>query len=163
MLNIETARPEDFEALQRVYAAARRFMEETGNPDQWGKTSPRTEVLQKHLDRGNLYAVKKDGRICGAFAFIPGEDPTYGYIDGAWGSDAPYAAIHCVASDGTIRGVFRACVDFCGARCGHLRIDTYKDNVIMQRCIEGQGFVYRGVIYLANGSPRMAYDRISDK
>lgn len=160
MLNIEKACMEEFEALQRVYAAARRFMEQTGNPDQWGKTNPPAELLLSHLAQGNLYAVKENGRICGAFAFIPGVDPTYGYIEGAWASDSPYAAIHCVASDGTARGVFDACVAFCGQRCGHLRIDTYKDNVIMQRCIERQGFAYRGIIYLANGSPRMAYDRI---
>ncbi len=160
MLNIEKARPEQMGELLNVYAAARAFMEKTGNPHQWGKTNPTEETLRRHLVNGDLYVVTKNGRLCGAFALIFGEDPTYGYIEGSWQSDTPYAAIHCVASDGTARGVFDACVAYCEARYGHLRIDTYKDNRVMQRCIEKHGFSYCGTIYLANGSPRMAYERI---
>lgn len=40
------------------------------------------------------------------------------------------------------------------------RVDTHGDNVIMRRCIERAGFVYCGIIYLLNGDPRLAYQKL---
>ena len=69
----------------------------------------------------------------------------------------PYGVIHRVASDGRMPGVFRRCAAFCRARCANLRIDTHHDNHTMQRLIEGAGFRRCGVIYVEDGSPRIAY------
>ena len=76
---------------------------------------------------------------------------------GSWLSDAPYGVIHRVASDGRMPGVFHRCAAFCRARCANLRIDTHHDNHTMQRLIEGAGFRRCGVIYVEDGSPRIAY------
>jgi hypothetical protein len=51
-------------------------------------------------------------------------------------------------------------VRYAEARYNHLRVDTHADNLPMQRAIAGCGFSYAGVIYLANGDPRRAFDRI---
>lgn len=160
MIEIRNAVMKEFPQIEAVYAAAREFMAQTGNPNQWGKTDPAPAVLKKYIENGNLYAVVQDGEICGSFAFIPGVDPTYGYIDGAWHSDTPYCTIHCVANNGKLKGMFSELLRFCETRSSHLRIDTYKDNKIMQRVVEKHGFSYCGIIYLENGSPRMAYDRV---
>lgn len=159
-MEIRAAVMDELAQILAVYEYARNFMAETGNPNQWGKTNPAEAVVVEHIEKGQLYVLAQDGEIAGVFAFIPGEDPTYDYIEGSWNSDAPYAAIHCVASSGKVKGVFAKVVEYCEKRSRHLRIDTYKDNKIMQRAIEKQGFSYCGVIYLANGSPRLAYDRI---
>ena len=42
----------------------------------------------------------------------------------------------------------------------NIRIDTHHDNKIMQRLLEQNGFVYCGIIFLADASPRLAYQRI---
>ena len=42
---IRTATPGDRPALGPVYAAARRFMAENGNPTQWSDRYPLTEDL----------------------------------------------------------------------------------------------------------------------
>ena len=89
--------------------------------------------------------------------FIIGDDPTYQVIDGAWLSDAPYAAIHRVAGDGLTRGVFHECVEYAKARWASLRIDTHRDNLPMQRHILREGFVYCGVIRTRDGTERLAY------
>ena len=103
--------------------------------------------------------VEHDGKIVGTFALIYGEDPTYGYIeDGAWKSAEPYAAIHRVASDGSVRGLGDVILQWCIHQAGHVRIDTHHDNKTMQHVIEKNGFQYCGVIYLADGSPRVAYE-----
>ena len=38
-----------------------------------------------------------------------------------------------------------------------IRIDTHKDNVIMHHILRKYGFQHCGVIFLANGDPREAY------
>ena len=103
--------------------------------------------------------VVRKGQIRGVFAFIPGIDPTYGYIEGSWCSDAPYAAIHRVASDGA-GGILAEAVAFGWEKIQHLRIDTHADNWVMQRAIERAGFQKCGIIYLENGDPRIAYEKI---
>ena len=160
MMEIRKAAAEDLTQILAVYEYARNFMAQNGNPNQWRKGYPWPDMLQEDIDTGRLYVVTQAGEICGVFAFIPGVDPTYGYIEGRWHSDTPYAAVHRVASNGKAKGIMAACIEYCAARCSHLRMDTYKDNHIMQRALEKQGFAYCGIIYLETGSPRMAYDRV---
>ena len=151
----------DMPAIDAVYASARRFMAENGNPNQWGTTNPPREKLLRHLSLGELYVEETDGAIHAAFSLTFGDDPTYGVIDdGSWLSDAPYAAIHNVASDGSVAGFFTRCVAFCRERSDHLRIDTHADNRVMQHLVLKHGFSRRGIIYLANGSPRIVYEWI---
>lgn len=158
-MEIRKARVDELGQIQAVYAYAREFMARTGNPNQWGKNNPTEDRIIAYIDNGHQYVMEQDGEIMGVFAFIPGADPTYGYIEGSWHSDTPYMTIHCVASSGKVKGMFAKVIEFCEQHSSHLRIDTYKDNLIMQKAIEKQGFSYCGIIYLANGSPRMAYDR----
>lgn len=149
----------DLSAVLAVYAAARATMRARGNPTQWGSTYPERQLLEQDIQRGQLYVLQEAGAVHGAFAFIPGEDPTYSHIeDGAWLDGSPYAAIHRVAGDGVVRGVFAQCLAYCQARCGHLRIDTHQDNLAMQHLVKKHGFQYCGVIYTDDGSPRLAYE-----
>jgi len=156
---IRKAKCEDLEQILKIYAQARAFMRAHGNLEQWKGGHPYREVLEGDIEKGQLY-VLEEGEICGVFAFIPGEDPTYGYIEGEWASSEPYAAIHRVASNGKVKGVFEQIVAYCAQRCSHLRIDTHKDNYPMQGAILKQGFTYRGIIYLENGDPRLAYEKM---
>ena len=105
--------------------------------------------------------MEDDTGIYAVFAFIIGDDPTYAHIDGSWrDTTTPYGTIHRIGSDGTHRGVLHECVDWCAERIPHLRIDTHADNQVMQRCILREGFSHCGVIHVADGSPREAFERI---
>ncbi len=160
---IRHARPTDLPALRRIYNAAKTYMDATGNPDQWKPGSPADEILLADMAAGNLYAVcTVDGDPHAVFAMIPGIDPAYNYIEGAWLQDAPYAALHRVASDGTLRGVVAAAVQHTCASCPGLdiRIDTHEKNAPMQRALAALGFAKCGTIYLANGDSRWAYQKI---
>ena len=64
---IRTATPEDLPALGPVYAAARRFMAENGNPTQWSDRYPLTEDLEEDIGKGQLYVWAPDGAVHGAF------------------------------------------------------------------------------------------------
>ena len=47
-----------------------------------------------------------------------------------------------------------------GAWLSHLRIDTHRDNLIMQHILPAAGFQKCGMIYLTDGSLRIAYERL---
>ena len=155
---IRKALSEDLPRIEEIYAYARKFMAENGNPNQWGNITPRTSMLEDDIEKGNLYVLVHDHVIHGVFYFYIGPDPTYGIIeDGQWRSDMPYGTIHRIAGDGS-GGVLAAAVAFGKQKINHLRIDTHEDNKIMQRAVVKYGFQRCGIIHLANGSPRIAYD-----
>lgn len=160
MYQIRKANMEDMERILEIYAYARSFMAHTGNPNQWGNTHPEVSQLEADIRVGNLYVAECASGIHGVFAFILGEDPTYAYIeDGAWFWDSPYGTIHRIASDGT-GGIFTAALSYCSRVISHLRIDTHHDNRVMQHVIEKNGFKRCGIIYVSDGSPRIAYERM---
>ncbi len=156
---IRKAEMRDMDAVLRVYKAAKAYMVASGNPNQWEEGYPEC-VLDRDIQKGDLYVLcGDDGTIYAAFAFILGEDPTYAVIEeGAWTSGEPYGTIHRVGSDGTERGVFSKCLEFCKARSPYLRADTHHDNKTMQHVLEKHGFVRRGIIYTDDGTPRIAYE-----
>lgn len=141
-----------------LYAHARRFMAANGNPGQWGEVYPSDELIRGDITEGCSYVAEDDDGIQAVFVFKPGSDPTYSYIEGHWHYDEPYSVIHRVASYGG-RGAASECIQWCAKRCAHLRIDTHRDNLPMQRVVAKNGFDYCGIIYVADGSERLAYDR----
>ena len=157
---IRKATTADLPSILEVYRCARTFMAANGNPTQWGDSYPAPELLEEDIRLGRLFVDTSDERICGAFMFAIGDDPTYTYIEGAWLNASLYGTIHRIASDGTVPGALRRCVTFCRERCPHLRIDTHADNHIMQKCIVREGFTRCGTIYVEDGSPRIAYERL---
>lgn len=155
---IKKASPEDLPAILEIYAGARAFMAKTGNPNQWKNVHPPRQLLEQDIREGNLYVISSEGDIHGVFAFFLGEDPTYRVIQGnGWRSSAPYGTIHRIAGDGS-GGILHACVGFCRKQIGYLRIDTHEDNYVMQGALKKEGFVPCGIIHIADGSPRIAYD-----
>lgn len=119
-------------------------------------------MIRADIDRGVGYVIEDQDGPAGAFAFIPGIDPTYGYIEGgAWLDDAlPYATIHRLSSLHRAHGIAQLCFEWCWERIPNLRIDTHSDNLIMRHCIQKAGFRYCGVIYLLSGAPRLAFQKL---
>lgn len=150
----------DIPRRQEIFDIGQKYQTENGNPNQWKPGYPGRAALMADIEKGTGYVVEQDGKIVGTFALIYGEDPTYGYIEGAWKSSEPYAAIHRVASDGSVKGMGDYILQWCIQKAGHVRIDTHKDNKTMQHVIKKNGFAYCGVIYLADGSPRIAFERL---
>ncbi len=151
----------DINEIMRVYETARRFMAQNGNPTQWGNSYPEREIIEEDIKERRLFVLENECGICGAFVCMPGPDPTYINIyDGAWQTDEPYFAMHRIASDGRTRGFLKACFEFSYKKCPHLRIDTHRDNKVMQSALEKCGFEQRGIIYLQNGEERIAYEFI---
>ena len=163
-MKIRKAEIKDLSDILRIYAYARAFMKENGNPDQWGNVYPSLEMVREDIEKGICYVCAEEKHIVGVFVFFKGEDPTYQVIEkGSWHGNQPYGVIHRVASDGTVRGVAEACFTFCKNQIGHLRIDTHKDNIPMQKALEKNGFGRCGIIYTDDGSQRIAYDWMEER
>lgn len=159
-MNIRAARQEDFKQIMQIYADARAFMRENGNPLQWGNHYPAEETVREDIATGHCYVCEADGSLLGVFYYAEGEDPTYRSIEsGAWLNDAPYGVIHRIASTRARRGVASFCFAWAVERCGNLKIDTHRDNVPMQRSLAKNGFTRCGIIHLENGEERIAYQK----
>ncbi len=159
-LAVRPARVADVDELMRVFAAARRAMVLSGNPNQWTDGYPERGLVEQDVAEGRQWAVTDGaGRVVGTFCFLHGPEEAYAVIEeGRWPHEAPYWVIHRLASDGSRHGVFRCVLDWCAARAAVLRVDTHADNLIMQRLLERNGFVRCGIIYQRR-SPRLAYQR----
>ena len=156
---IQKANLSQFSKIMGIYAQARYFMSQTGNPDQWGTAYPTEEMIRQDIEKGKCYVMLENGDIRAVFYFAVEEDPTYGYIDGAWMNDRPYGVIHRIAVGQSGKGAAAECFQFAYARCGNLRIDTHEKNIPMQRCLVKNGFRRCGIIYLEDGDPRIAYQK----
>lgn len=153
----------DVKRAAEIYDSARSFMRECGNMTQWNSGYPNAETVVEDIREGNSFVLENDGRIVAVFYFSVGEDPTYKNIyEGAWKSDAPYAVIHriAVADEARGKGVAGFIFSECYKLFPNLKIDTHRDNIPMQRALLGAGFEYCGIIYLASGEERLAYQRV---
>ena len=149
----------NLDEVMDIYANGRQIMRTSGNPNQWGDDKPYREQIINDINIGNSYVVVSDGVICGVFAFILGEDPTYAYIEGKWLNDEPYGTIHRIATAGKVKGILKTAVEYGFTKVNNVRVDTHHDNMIMQHLLEKNGFTYCGVIYLEDGDPRKAYQK----
>ena len=161
-MNIRKAEERDILRIEEIYAGARAFMAANGNPTQWNDGYPDEACIRADMKADTLHVIERDGKIAGVFALIIGEDPCYAVIDGAWHAARPYGTIHRLASNGTVRGVSRACFDFCTGLSDYVRVDTHADNRAMQAAIEGYGFRKCGNIYASSGTLRTAYDYVRE-
>ena len=57
----------DIPEVEQIYAYARAFMKEHGNPTQWGTKHPTREKILTDIQKEQLYVVFSHERICGVF------------------------------------------------------------------------------------------------
>ena len=154
--------PADAERVMEVFAAGKAIMVKSGNLNQWINGYPSLEVVQSDMGKGGGFVVEDNGQIVAYFAFLPSPEPTYLKIyEGEWLDDTrPYHVIHRIASFPEVHGIFQCIMKFCFERERNIRIDTHRDNHIMQHNILKHGFQYCGIILLTNGDERLAYQKM---
>lgn len=163
MLTIRKAAEADFERIMEIYGYAQEQMIRSGNPGQWGHFYPPAALIENDIRTGVYRVICDEQGIRGVFALLEGEEPTYRHIEGAWLNDGPYVTIHRIAGDGRAHGLFRCAAEYSVSICPNVRIDTHADNAVMRRLIEKNGFRECGVIYVEDGTPRLAYQRAEER
>ena len=188
---IRNTEPEDFARVMEIYAHARDFMAAHGNPRQWGITNwPPESLVRQDIATGRGYvcctevpaeaipAEEANGEetadtdapheeIVAVFYFDYGKDiePTYRTIvEGEWKGNDTFGVVHRIAADSgnpLAKGAGSFCINWAFDQCGHLRIDTHGDNVVMQNLLTKLGFERCGTIYVVeDNDPRFAYEKM---
>ncbi len=160
--SIREATSEDMAEIMKVMEAARAIMRQAGNMLQWVNGYPSEDAIINDMQRHGGFVVEDEGAIIAYFAFLPSPEHTYAFIDkGEWLDDErPYHVVHRIASYPHHHGIFSDIMNFCFRHDTNIRIDTHRDNTIMQHNLEKHGFTYCGIIYLDNGDERLAYQRL---
>lgn len=157
---IRKTKPEELTLLLKMYETARIFMASHGNPTQWGTSYPQPSLVESDIASGCSYVCEDHGKVVGTFFYKQGSDDNYARIYcGDWINEAPYGVIHRIASDGTVKGTAGFCLDWALSQCSNLKIDTHRDNRVMQHVLDKNGFTYCGLIYNADGTERLAYQK----
>lgn len=166
-----------------IFHKARQIMRASGNLNQWNDSYPSQDIILNDIDNGYCVLLcecsETDGKetVIATMSFIPGPDPTYSYIEkgpwdttqsptnGSWIDDRPYYVIHRIAVAEPGHNAAKALLDWGftyikeNDAAHSIRIDTHRDNVIMYHILRKYGFDLCGVIYLASGAPRDAYQK----
>jgi len=173
---IRKTRPEDLEAVMQIYKDGQIQMRESGNLEQWGDVHPPRALIENDIQIGKSYVCENIGNISNVsdtngndgsnllavFYFSIEEDPTYQKIDGKWLNNEPYGVVHRIARkrDASAKGSGAFCINWCYEQYSNIRIDTHKDNTPMLVLLERLGFKRCGIIWIANGDERVAFQKL---
>ncbi len=158
---IRTATAADMPCILEIYAQARQYMRQEGNPIQWGDTHPAEHLLWEDLPLQRLFVCTQGDEILAVFLYEQGIDPCYVEIeDGQWLNDEPYGVIHRIAVAKHRQGVASFCFDWALRQCPNLRIDTHKDNIPMQNLLKKHGFVRCGTVYVGDHMASISFHKV---
>lgn len=160
-MEIKKAAEKELDRILEIYAYARKFMAENGNATQWKDSYPPVELIKQDIGEGKCHVCVEGDKILGVFYFAGEDDPAYREIrDGHWLNEEPYAVVHRIASAEGTKGVASFCLNWALEQTGNIRIDTHEDNKPMQGLLKKRDFQYCGRITLADGSPRIAFQKV---
>ena len=161
-MKIRKTTEKDIPTVMQIFAKAREIMRKSGNFKQWPIGYPSEKAVIADINNNNSYVVENENNtIVATFAFIIGPDPTYSVIeDGKWLNDKPYGTIHRIASNGECKGIMSKVLNYCSKFVSNIRIDTHEDNSIMRHLLVKNGFKHCGTIYLLDGNPRLAFQKV---
>ena len=164
-MQIRKTTPADLPAVMAIYQQGREIMQESGNPNQWANHHPVRSIIEADIAAGHSYVCEKtsenENRIVAVFYLDTAPDPTYDKIDGAWLNNAPYGVVHRIAraKSQEAKGAGAFCLNWCFEQIPNIRIDTHKDNAPMLKMLPKLGYKYCGIIWLANGDERLAFQK----
>ncbi len=165
--DIRPAIQADLPAIRVIIAAAQAFLRAQG-VDQWQNGYPDDAALLRDIASGAGYIVEETHAVRAYFALSFAGEPTYDAIfDGAWRTSGAFGVVHRLAVSPDCRrgGVASRALGFCATAARArgvpaLRVDTHERNRPMRGMLEKNGFRYCCVIYLANGDPRVGYEKL---
>ncbi|SHK07195.1 GNAT family N-acetyltransferase [Epilithonimonas mollis] len=163
-MEIRKSTPQDIDQIMNCIKAARQLMRKSGNTVQWTNGYPSEELMLDSIENGFNYLIFNENEVVATFDFIISDDPNYSVIEnGSWLNDENYGVIHRLASNAKAKGVAQFCFEWCFSQFPNIRIDTHETNIAMQKVLERLGYEKCGIIYVADGTPRLAFQKIEDK
>ena len=152
---------EDIPAVMQIYAEARAFMRENGNPTQWKDGTPPQKLIKRDIrDEKSYVCADNFNNILAVFYFSVEREPVYESIDGAWLDGNSFGVIHRIAkSRNAPKGVGSFCINWCFGQHANIKIDTHENNVPMRKLLDNLGFIYCGIVRYPDGETRIAFQK----
>ncbi len=167
MLKLRHTKLEDIERVMEIITQAQKYFKENGI-DQWQNEYPNASVIENDIKNNHSYVLLKNNEIVATVAIsFDGEDTYNKIFNGSWKSHGDYVVIHRIAVDNHVKGTGLSSEIIThttslamkkGVRS--IKVDTHEDNLAMQRSLIKNRFDYCGVIYLADGSKRVAFEKL---
>jgi GNAT superfamily N-acetyltransferase len=156
----------DINNIMNIIAQAQAYFKEQGI-NQWQNNYPNVETINNDIANKNSYVLIKDNNIVATAAVSFDGEKTYDFIyAGEWISNNEYAVIHRIAVDNTYKGlglssqIIKHVEELCLNKGVHsIKVDTHEENISMQKLIKKNKFQYCGIIYLEDGSKRIAFEK----
>lgn len=137
------------------------------NIDQWQDGYPNVDVINADVSNSESYVYVVNDEIVGTLMLSFSGDSNYDKINGNWSNAHKYATIHRIAVSPKHKGKSYAktmlhAVEVIVRENNYdtIRVDTHEVNKVMISFLEKCGFNYCGIIKLADGNKRNAYDKI---
>ncbi|MEY8441504.1 GNAT family N-acetyltransferase [Lactobacillaceae bacterium 24-114] len=156
-MQLRKATMDDLDTVVDILRDGQNQLAERGI-DQWQGDYPNVEHIKEDIQHGWAYLVESDdSQTVGALAIVDAPDHSYDELDGKWLLDTDkYKVIHRVAihskhaGKGYASRLFESVIDYIKdnrPEVESLRIDTHKDNKIMQHLITKNGFTKVGELH----------------
>ncbi len=162
-MEVKETEQKDIKDVALIMLQAKQYFREHEIP-QWQGDYPNEKNILEDMKKHGAYCVMNGSEVVGYSFVAKYEDPNYAYIEGQWLNDEPYVVIHRTCIKDTMKGKHIACefVELAKEICEknqihNIRVDTHEKNISMQKMLEKNGFQKVGIIYVQDGSPRIAY------
>ena len=157
----------DIKDIMKIIKQAQNYFKENGI-DQWQNNYPNPETIKNDVYNNHSYVLLKDNKIVATAAISFDGEKTYDSIyEGQWMSTNDFVVIHRIAVENNYKGlglsaeIIKNVESLCRSRgVNSIKIDTHEDNLSMQKCLKKNDFKYCGIIYLADGNKRIAFEKV---
>ncbi|MCX0359245.1 GNAT family N-acetyltransferase [Clostridium perfringens] len=157
----------DLDQIVEIIELSKKYLKET-KVDQWQDGYPAKEDLRRDIESGNSYVLTNKGEIVATTVISLDGESTYNSIfNGEWITNEEYIVMHRVAVHDKYKGkgIFKELIKEAESLAlnkgiSSIKIDTHRDNISMQRAVVKNDFKRCGIIYLGDGSERIAFEKV---
>lgn len=157
----------DLDQIVEIIELSKKYLKET-KVDQWQDGYPAKEDLRRDIESGNSYVLtNKDEIVATTVISLDGESTYNSIFNGEWITNEEYIVMHRVAVHDKYKGkgIFKELIkeaENLALNKGifSIKIDTHRDNISMQKAVLKNDFKKCGIIYLEDGSERIAFEKV---
>lgn len=157
----------DLDQIVEIIELSKKYLKET-KVDQWQDGYPAKEDLRRDIESGNSYVLtNKDEIFATTVISLDGESTYNSIFNGEWITNEEYIVMHRVAVHDKYKGkgIFKELIKEAESLAlnkgiSSIKIDTHRDNISMQRAVVKNDFKRCGIIYLEDGSERIAFEKV---
>lgn len=166
-MEFRQAKISDLDQIVEIIELSKKYLKET-KVDQWQDGYPSKEDLRRDIESRNSYVLtNKDEIVATTVISLDGESTYNSIFNGEWITNEDYIVMHRVAVHDKYKGkgIFKELIkeaEILALNKGisSIKIDTHRDNISMQRAVVKNDFKKCGIIYLEDGSERIAFEKV---